>query len=219
VEAAVAALLRGGQAQDRGAWLLESAWWKRLQQRAAGVIDEYHRTHPQETGMALPQLDSVLRGECPVREAFELLVKALVASGFETSGDRLHRRGHRPVLPESMTDAAARLRRQLAARPLDPPGLKELLTAPGDERALRFLIEQGEVVRLDAQTAIAASAYREFAGQVKRFLGERGQATASEIRQATGTTRRVLIPLLERLDADRITMRRGDARSLRPGDG
>jgi selenocysteine-specific elongation factor len=38
----------------------------------------------------------------------------------------------------------------------------------------------------------------------------------SALRQALGTNRRVMVPLLERLDRDGVTLRRGDQRVLRP---
>jgi selenocysteine-specific elongation factor len=47
------------------------------------------------------------------------------------------------------------------------------------------------------------------------LLTQRGAATASELRQALGTTRRILIPLLERLDREGVTRREGDRRVLR----
>jgi len=47
------------------------------------------------------------------------------------------------------------------------------------------------------------------------FLREHGSATASELRQALGTSRRIVIPLLERLDKDGVTSRAGDKRFLK----
>ena len=50
---------------------------------------------------------------------------------------------------------------------------------------------------------------------VGQTLAEKGRATASELRQALGTPRRVVIPVLERLDHDGFTRRQGDFRMLR----
>ena len=49
----------------------------------------------------------------------------------------------------------------------------------------------------------------------RKFLREHTTATASEVRQALGTSRRIVIPLLERLDKDGVTRREGDKRRLR----
>ena len=53
---------------------------------------------------------------------------------------------------------------------------------------------------------------------VHQYLRKNGEATASELRKALETTRRILIPLLEKLDRDGITARRGDVRVLRKAD-
>jgi selenocysteine-specific elongation factor len=65
-----------------------------------------------------------------------------------------------------------------------------------------------EVVLLAEQFARAAEA-------IKKHIRERGPATVSDLRQLLGTNRRVIVPLLERLDRDGVTLRQGDKRVLR----
>ena len=40
-------------------------------------------------------------------------------------------------------------------------------------------------------------------------------ATVSELKPVLGVSRRIMVPLLERLDRDGVTMRKGDVRILR----
>ena len=84
-------------------------------------------------------------------------------------------------------------------------------------QVLRFLFEIGEVVDLGEKCAILVSAYDGLVEKTKARLRE-SPATAADIRTALGTTRRILIPLLEKLDADGITLRDGDFRSLKNPD-
>jgi selenocysteine-specific elongation factor len=51
--------------------------------------------------------------------------------------------------------------------------------------------------------------------RVAEFISKNGPATVSELRQALGSSRRVMVPLLERLDRDGVTTRVGDKRRLR----
>jgi hypothetical protein len=46
-------------------------------------------------------------------------------------------------------------------------------------------------------------------------IREKGPATVSDLRQLLGTTRRIMMPLLDRLDRDAVTVRQGDVRILR----
>jgi selenocysteine-specific elongation factor len=50
--------------------------------------------------------------------------------------------------------------------------------------------------------------------QVRNYIEKNGQATASELRQHLNTSRKVIMPLLERLDRDKVTRREGDFRTL-----
>jgi selenocysteine-specific elongation factor len=50
---------------------------------------------------------------------------------------------------------------------------------------------------------------------VAEFISNNGPATVSELRQALGSSRRVMVPLLERLDREGVTTRAGDKRRLR----
>jgi selenocysteine-specific elongation factor len=62
---------------------------------------------------------------------------------------------------------------------------------------------------------MAREAYESLRTAILASLKSRGQATASELREDTQTTRRFLIPLLEKLDREGVTRRQGDYRTLR----
>ena len=50
---------------------------------------------------------------------------------------------------------------------------------------------------------------------IRTFIREHGPATVSDLRQALGTSRRVVVPLLEYLDRTFVTLRQGDKRTAR----
>jgi selenocysteine-specific elongation factor len=103
----------------------------------------------------------------------------------------------------------------LDAHPYDPPPLSALrdqgLTTP----LLRLLVEQKRVVRLGNDVLVSATAYARAAEQVAAHLAEHEQATVAQLRDHLGATRRLVVPLLEHLDATRVTVRDGDLRRLR----
>jgi selenocysteine-specific elongation factor len=114
-----------------------------------------------------------------------------------------------------MAEAGRRLLAALKASPLDPPNPKELAPTPNDQKALKFLIQAGDAVALDEKAVMAREAYESLRTAILASLKSRGQATASELREDTQTTRRFLIPLLEKLDREGVTRRQGDYRTLR----
>jgi selenocysteine-specific elongation factor len=108
--------------------------------------------------------------------------------------------------------AGQRLRRLLTEKPLEPPARKELAMDRQSETALRFLVEAGEAVELGPELVLSRPAFDRAVNSIVRHLEQVGEATVSELRPVVGTTRRILIPLLEHLDARRVTVRHGDKR-------
>ncbi len=98
---------------------------------------------------------------------------------------------------------------------LDPPSRKDLAPDPGSQQALRFLIQTGEVAEINAEIAMSIDNLKRATEMVRQFIRAKGPATTSDLRQMLGNSRRVVIPLLEKLDRDGVTLRQGDRRVLR----
>jgi selenocysteine-specific elongation factor len=76
------------------------------------------------------------------------------------------------------------------------------------------LIENGDVTELALDVLLLRENFERMKSQVAEFISNNGPATVSELRQALGSSRRVMVPLLERLDRDGVTRRVGDKRML-----
>jgi selenocysteine-specific elongation factor len=70
-------------------------------------------------------------------------------------------------------------------------------------------------VRAGDGIVFAADVYERFVNGITERLRRNGTLTLAEARDMLGTSRRYAQALLERLDAERITRRVGDARVLR----
>jgi len=215
IEAALTQLAADKQAVLAGDLVADAATWRQLRQRASDAIDAEHRAHPERPGLAVSDLRASLPEVRAVAGLFEALVADLCRNGFRQSGVAIQRASHRPALPPHLQAVGARLRATLAAKPLEPPSRKELAPDALCQQALRFLIQTGEAVELGQEIVLQAEAFAGATEAIKKFLRERGKATASDLRTAVGTSRRILIPLLERLDKDGVTLRQGDSRLLR----
>jgi selenocysteine-specific elongation factor len=100
-------------------------------------------------------------------------------------------------------------------KPFEPPSRNELVRNDNARQALRFLIETEEVVELGPETVMTQDAFSRATRIIKDFLMAHHKGTVSELRQAVGAPRRVMVPLLERLDHNGLTVRQGDLRVLR----
>jgi selenocysteine-specific elongation factor len=108
-----------------------------------------------------------------------------------------------------------RIREALTGQPFDPPSGKAIESDPRARQVVRFLIENGDVTELAPDVLLLRKSFERMKSQVTEFISKNGPATVSELRQALGSSRRVMVPLLERLDRDGVTRRVGDKRCLR----
>ncbi len=189
--------------------------WKTWRTRVLELIDEEHRTHPERIGLPLAQLRAGMGKLLPTPELIGPLVIELSRAECRQVGIHVQRVSHVPKLPPTLDAAGRRIRAAMAAKPLEPPSRKELAPDPVSVQALRFLIETGEALEVGPELVMSWRAAARATQIIREFLKRQGSATTSELREALGSSRRVVIPILEKLDRDGVTRREGDRRVLK----
>lgn len=215
VAAACEQLSAAGRLVLRGELVAAADWWAGAIRCAAAAIDAHHSLRPEELGLPLSQLRVAVKEFTPWAEVFESLLAELAQRGFVQSGVSIKRATHQPALPPALQAAGQQLRNVLSAKPLDPPSRKELAGSGTAQQALRFLLQTGEAVEIGSELVLLADNYRRAVRRITEHLAQGRGATVSELRQVLGTSRRVLVPLLEKMDRDGVTRRQGDLRVLR----
>ena len=114
-------------------------------------------------------------------------------------------------LPALVADAVQAVLAGLADAPFSAPDAERMRELGLDARAAAAAERAGLLLRLPGNVLLAPGA----PDQAARMLARLPQPfTAAEARQALGTSRRVMIPLLERLDQQGITRRLADDRRI-----
>ena len=216
---AVSGAVPEGKIILRGEYVFEPAKWQMRRGLAVGAIDRQHRAHPEQMGLSLTDLRTSLKAELPDEGIFNTLVEDLYASDFVGVGAAIRRATHRPALPAQLQAAGAKLRSTLAAKPFDPPSRKELAPDSVSQQTLRFLIATGEAVEINMEVLMAAENVGRATELIRQFIRDHGPATVSQLRQTLGSSRRVMVALLERLDRDGVTLRQDDKRALCKNSG
>ncbi len=205
----LAALVADGAIVDLAGRVLAADRWRERVAAARDALGEYHRRFPLRLGMPREEwrshlhLDAAQAGATFARMHAEGLIAApsprLVAlPDYAPRFSPEHEAGRQAVLV------------RLHEAGLNPPPLVDLVAAIGDEM-LAALIDSGAIVRLNADVALDATIFAAARDAILRFLAEHDRVTAAEARDVLATTRRVAVPLLETLDALRLTRRLGDA--------
>jgi selenocysteine-specific elongation factor len=187
-------------------------FWRKLSAQAIGLVDAAHKETPERAGIDLSELRSSLRIQDT--EVLESLVADLCKGDFVRKGSVVARTSHRPTLPAHLQPVEKRIRETLTGQPFDPPSRKAIESDPRALQVVRFLIENGDVTELALDVVLLRDSFERMKSQVAEFISKNGPATVSELRQALGSSRRIMVPLLERLDRDGITRRVGDKRCL-----
>jgi selenocysteine-specific elongation factor len=215
IVAAVAQVEAAGELSRMGSRLFDAGAWKAMAHDAGTRIDAVHAANPELPGLPINDLRALLKSKLPEPKLFEVMIDYLCANGYARAGTAIRNQVHLPQLPPKLKAAGELLRKSLAASPLEPPNPKDLVANDDASTALKFLLETGEAVQLSDKAIILASAYEDARAKVVAHIEVNGPATAAALRDVLGTTRRVLIPLLERFDRNGVTARRGDLRVLR----
>ena len=186
--------------------------WRKLNTQAARLIDEAHNQNPQRAGVDLNEMRSALGIKDP--QMLEALIVDLCKRDFTRKGSMVARTSHRPTLPTHIQPDEKKIRGELGKQPFDPPSRKAIESDPQARQVVRFLIESGEVIEIASDVVLLRESFEHMKSRVTEFISKNGPATVSQLRQTMGSSRRVMVPLLERLDREGFTRRLGDKRML-----
>ena len=186
--------------------------WQQLREQATSFIDEAHKGNPERAGLDLNELRSTLR----IQESnvFEALIADLCVKDFVRKGSAIARISHRPLLPADLEPVERSIRESLSHKPFDPLPRREIEPDRRAQHVLRFLIDSGEVIEVGPDAVLLRDNFEHMKARIIEFISKNGPATVSELRQALESSRRIMVPLLERLDRDGVTRRVGDRRIL-----
>lgn len=214
IEAAVNDQITAGLIIARSGYLILAVWWKKLAVTAAGFIDEEHRKHPNLPGLDLGRLAVAMSSAIPSPKVFDTLITDLCRNGFVKLKSTIQRATHRAALPPPLQAAGARIIAALAAKPFDPPSRSEIAPDASSQQALRFFRETGQIIELNQDVILTAEAYTRMRRKLTDYINQNGPVKVSDLRTLLNSSRRIMIPFLERCDREGFTRRNGDLRSL-----
>ncbi|WP_241384112.1 selenocysteine-specific translation elongation factor [Rhodococcus sp. CH91] len=185
-----------------GPWFVAPAFAKAVADRLPTLVAEHARAHPLDPAAPLTVLAAQLRLPTPE------LVRALVRPPLDVVGGRVVAPGA-DALPGRIRKAVEQVHRDLQASPFLAPTADRLRELGLDDRALAAAERSGRLWRVGPGIVLLPDA----ADAAVARLRELDQPfTTSAARERLATTRRVVLPLLDRLDRAGRTRRLADDR-------
>ena len=128
--------------------------------------------------------------------------------------------GREVALDEETRELIERLEARLAEAAFQPPSAEELTASLGCgakklAQVTAMLVDAGRLVPLSADHYIGETVAARGREAVVENCQRNGQLVIPELRDVLGTTRKYLIPLLERFDLEGLTLRQGGHRVLK----
>jgi selenocysteine-specific elongation factor len=184
-------------------WLIDEAVRRRLERALADAVEAWRRDHPLESGLPIEAARATLR--LPDRA----LVDGLVTPPYAVRAGRVVRADTVDRLPDGVRAAVAQVVADLEAAPFVAPDAHRLAALGLGRREVAAAVRAGQLLDLGDGVVLCAGA-DDTAVAVLRAAG--APFTPSEAKQLLGTTRRVVVPLLEHLDRRRLTRKLADGR-------
>ncbi len=193
--------------------------FERTLDHLAVLVEQFHIKNPLRA--ALPIL--VLKTEAKLEPAvFERALQGLVDRGtLAREGDRVRRATFAVKLSREDGECAAELEKAVRETRFNTPRIEELYakfprySRERVDRVLALLVDGGTLVRLKDDVLFHRDAVQEAAELITKAIQEKGPIEAAQFRDLVGTSRKYVIPLLERLDEIGVTQRQENQRVLR----
>jgi selenocysteine-specific elongation factor len=208
-------------------WYLHAATVERLRAEAEAALATFHAREPLRAGMSREELRTRL-GALEERVFVLLLDRFVRAGAVAVERDKVRLPRHEVRLTVDQQAVSDRLEAEFRAAGVAPPTLEEAfaktgLGGPGAQAVAQLLVDGRRLVRIREGLYFHAEPLQAAVDRVVAFLRERREITPQDIKDLLGISRKYAIPLLEWLDAQRLTVRVGDKRVLReapaPGPG
>ncbi len=219
--------------EGEGQRLIHGKVYEALKEQALDFLETFHNDNPLVQGLSKEELRSrlfptagVLKHgfQSPNQRLFQMLLSDLVKLGKVVHEKDLVRLSSHHV---TLGDEEKELRRELELifkkAGFQPPFREDALgRTAGHKKAadniFDLMVREGILVRLKEDLYFHHTILDRIKDVVIRFIKEHGDLGINEFRDlAGGLSRKYMIPLLEYLDNQRITIRIGDKRKLRGG--
>jgi selenocysteine-specific elongation factor len=183
------------------------------------IAEEFFRKNPRKLFLDKLQLRRTLGAE---EHFFEDLLAVLEREGVlaAEAGGRLRFRDYGPRLDPEDERVRKVVIEAVEGALFAPPSPQEIaakagLSLPRVEEILHLLDEEGEVLKLAEGIHLHKNALAEARRRIGGRIEAQGPLTAADARDVIGSSRKFVIPILEELDREGFTVRKGDFRDLK----
>ena len=187
--------------------------WEELLSEIIKKVEKTHQRFPFKIGLKSAELSSKLKvEEYLLTEAIKYLIKD---GRIVQQEAYLRLPSHQPKLSPEQKTLSCKILEKFVVHPLSPPTKEEISDeGPNYEDVLMFLIQGGELIELKDGILFRKEDFEKMKSKVVEFIKKNGSATVGQLREHLSTTRKYMVPILEKLDQLGVTERERDKRVI-----
>ena len=197
--------------------LVDASVWAAAGDAVREELARVHREEPLRAGVPRETLRRFAAAAMGPETFRELLDDLLRRGDVRLGGDRVAAASHEVVLSAEDAARSAAIDRTFRDAALDPPDAAAVVRekgGPQGRRLLELLVDRGRLVKIADGRLFHGEALEELRAKVRAFARTSSTMDVAAFKDLAGVTRKNAIPLLEQLDAERVTRRVGDRREI-----
>jgi len=211
VKSATSELVDKGVLLDLGQQFIHKEAFDAFGLRLTEFLEAFHDTHPTSRGIPKEEAREKLKVEASV---FTELASRM--DNVTIQRDLIALKGFTVEVDEAIS---SKIIQALEEAGVEAPQVSTLAKSIGlkDKQLLdilKLLASEGRVVRANDSLYLGQKAYDKMVTALMEHFKDNDSITVAEFRDLMGTTRKYALPLLEFLDATRVTVRVDDVRKL-----
>ncbi len=194
---------------DNGNLILSFNYYSGQTESLIERVKVFQKENPRKAGMPFAYFSEKEKPLLDVLIAKKRLIK---------EGDVIHTPDFKSKLSVDENREFERLIKLIEQGGLTPPMMNVLSSEFKDKSLLKDLLkrglEEGKLVRINAEFYLSASFYNDFLEKFKDFAKKMPEFAIQDIKPVFKISRRYLVALLEHLDGEGITVKTGDKRKV-----
>jgi selenocysteine-specific elongation factor len=184
-------------------------------------LRQFLAANPRAAGVSRSEWPSWMPRDCPERFRPALADWIIAHQHVVLNNDYVVPHGHSDALPPADQALYDQVLQEFYAGAFQPPDVAALrCRTPRNDKRVRELVDlavtRGQLHRIADGVWLHAQRWDELVERVTAALHTRARLTVADIRTLLGSSRKYVVPIVERLDALGVTRRVGDFRELGP---
>ncbi len=196
----------------RGEYLILKRIWDRLSEKVLSEVKEYHDQNPHLEAMPLASLHAALT--CP-EVLRDLLIESLISqeklARFQ-AGVKLS--SYTAGLGSELEQVKEQVISRMRSATTPAVSRKELFALHDKARDVYAFLKQRDQIVDIGGLVFLREVFDKLVESVVRLIKKEGKITVAQARDTTGSSRKIILPILEEMDRRQITRRSGDYREL-----